>query len=273
MNRRITPREIVAQLAGEGIEFFTLADLEAKLGLPERRAAYGVIRRLARAKLIRRVKRGVYAIAPPADWGGGEATAINWYVAAANAVRDEPYYLGYYTAMELNQMLHNPLRSVFVAVTTHHRELKFGPARIRFVKLTADKLFGQEDRRLDGHVVKVAALERTFLDCVDRPDLCGGIEEVFRGFVRRCGDLDPDRLLRFVYRLDKPVVTKRLGFLLEAAGYGNPEVFWELERAAGKLKRFTPLDKTRPQDDGERNRRWELILNVDVPQLLRAAKT
>ncbi len=273
MHQQVAPRQIVARLAGEGVEFFTLADLEAMLGLPNRRAANAVVRRLARAGLIRRVKPGVYAIAPPADWGGGEATAINWYVAAANAVRDEPYYLAYYTAMELHQMLQHPLRTVFVAVTTHHRELTFGPARIRFVKLTPDKLFGQEDRPVDGHVVKVAALERAFLDCVDRPDLCGGIEEVFRGFVRRCADLDPDRLLRFVYRLDKPVFTKRLGFMLEAAGYGNPEVLWELERTAGRLKRFVPLDKTRPDEGGERNRRWELILNVDVPQLLKAART
>ncbi len=273
MDRRANPQQIIARLAGEGLEFFTLADLEGRLRLPDRKAAYAVVRRLARAGLIRRIKRGAYAIAPPADWGGGEATSINWYVAAANAVANEPYYLGFYTAMELHQMLQHPLRTVFVAVTTHHRELAFGPARIRFVKLTPGKLFGQEDRRLDGHVVEVATLERTLLDCVDRPDLCGGIEEVFRGYVRRCADLDPDRLLRFVARLDKPLLTKRLGFMLEAAGYGNPEVLWELERVAGRLKRFEVLDKTRPNAPGERSRRWELILNVDVPRLLRAGRT
>src|SRR5207245_6196963 len=152
------------------------------------------------------------------EWAERETT-INWYAAAAQAVRDEPYYLAYYTAMELHWMLQHPVRTVFVAVTTHHREITFGPAHIRYVKLVPEKLFGEENRRVDGQVAKVAQLERAFLDCVDRPELCGGIEEVFRGFTRRQADLDPDRLLRFVYRLDKPVLTKRLGFLLEAAGY------------------------------------------------------
>jgi predicted transcriptional regulator of viral defense system len=218
------------------------------------------------------VKRGVYAIAPAGEWAEPETT-INWYAAAANAVRGEAYYLGYYTAMELHQMTQHPVRTVFVAVTTHHRMLRFGPARIRFVKLIPEKIFGEENRRIEGHVVKVAGLERTFLDCVDRPELCGGLEEVFRGFTRRHADLNPDLLMRFVYRLNQPVLTKRIGFLLEAAGYGNPETLWELERAAGKLKRYTPLDKAQPNRPGERNRRWELILNVDIPQLLQAART
>jgi predicted transcriptional regulator of viral defense system len=266
-------REVVAHLAELGKEFFTLDDLETMLGLEDRPHAYAMVQRLTRARLIRRVKGGVYAIAPPPDWAGDERTAINWYAAAAHAVEGEPYYLAYYTAMELHRMLQHPLRTVFVAVTAHHRPLVFGPARIRFVKLTPKKLFGDERRRLDGYVLNVARLERTFLDCVDRPDLCGGIEEVFRGFVRRQADLDADRLLGFVHRLDKPVLTKRLGFLLEAAGYAEPETLWELERAAGRLKRFKPLDKTRPHDGGERNRRWELIINVDVQRLLRGART
>ena len=209
----------------------------------------------------------------PVDWQEGPVLGINWHWAAANAVRGEPYYLAYYTAMELHGMLQHPLRTVFVAVTRHHRDVMFGAARIRFVKLAADRLFGEEDRRVDGHVVKVAQLERTFIDCVDRPDLCGGIEEVFRGFVRRHEDLDADRLLRFLHRLDKPVVAKRLGYLLELAGHGDPELMWEIERAARRLKRYTPLDKTRPATAGARDRRWELVVNVDPRRLRQTART
>lgn len=272
MKQRTRPQEIIARLASEGLDFVTLADIKEKLGLTDPQA-YGLVHRLTRANLIRPVKRAVYAIAPPTDWAGGEATGVDWRWAAANAIRGEPYYLAYYTAMELHEMLQHPLRTVFVAVLKHHRELRFGPAGIRFVKLAPGKFFGEEQRRVAGHVLNVAGLERTFLDCVDRPDLCGGIEEVFRGFARRHADLDPDRLLRLVYRLNKSAVTKRLGFLLEAGGYANPEVLWELERAGGKLKHFIPLDRTRAHDPGERIRRWELVANVDLKKLLRVPRT
>ncbi|HYV01451.1 MAG TPA: hypothetical protein VEM93_03820, partial [Actinomycetota bacterium] len=70
----------------------------------------------------------------------------------------------------------------------------------------------------------------------------------------------------------KPVVTKRLGLLLELAG-GDPELLIELERAAGRLKRFVPLDKTAPIEGAARNRRWELIVNTDLRRLFVAART
>lgn len=269
---RTDPKDVIAKLAGEGIEFFTPEDLRVRLGLT-RNQADGLAHRLLAANLVRRVRRGLYVITGPLDWQGGQAVGINWYWAAANAVGGEPYYLAYYTAMELHQMLQHPLRTVLVAVVKHHRDFTFGPAGIRFVKLIANKLFGEENRRLDGHVIKVAQLERTFIDCADRLDLCGGIEEVVQGFARRHRDLDPDRLLRFVQRFDKPVVAKRLGYLLELVGHGDRELLWDLERAGGRLRRYFPLDKTRPTVDGTRDRRWELIVNVDAHRLLRGART
>jgi predicted transcriptional regulator of viral defense system len=272
MKRRTDPKDVIARLAGDGQEAFTLADLRARFNLTAPQAQQ-LAYRLARNNLVRRVKRGLYAILEPADWHGGPGLGVDRYWAAAYAVRGEAYYLAYYTAMELHEMLQHPLRTVFVAVTKQHRPLTFGTARVRFVTLAAGKFFGEEDRRTaQGHIVKVAQLERTVLDCADRPDLCGGIEEVFQGLVRRRGDLDPDRLLRFVHRLDKPVVTKRLGLLLELAG-GDPELLLELERAAGRLKRFVPLDKMAPINGAERNRRWELIVNVELHRLFAAART
>lgn len=113
-----------------------------------------------------------------------------------------------------------------------------------------------------------------FIDCVDRPDLCGGIEEVVRGFLRRSRDLDPDRLLRDAHRSDRPVVMKRLGYLLELVGHPDRELIGELERAAGRLGRSVPLDETKPVREGDaRDTRWELVLDVDPQGLLRGART
>ena len=191
----------------------------------------------------------------------------------AGSPRRQPAILAYYTAMELHQMLQHPIRTVFVAVVRHHRGFTFGPARFRFVKVAEAKLFGDEERRADGHVVKVAQLERTFIDCDDRPDLCGGLEEVVRAFARRHGDLDAGRLVRLVRRFDKPVATKRLGYLLELVGHGDRELIWDLEKAAGRLRRYVPLDKPRPTEGAARDRRWELLVNADPRELLRGTRT
>ncbi|MEX2557228.1 MAG: type IV toxin-antitoxin system AbiEi family antitoxin [Actinomycetota bacterium] len=272
MKKRPGYNEMVGRLAARGIEMFTLADLRTNFDLTNTQA-YQLGHQLARRRLVRRVKPGLYVILHPADWQAGPGAGVDRFWAAANAVRGEPHYLAYYTAMDFHGMIQHPLRTVFVAVERPHRNLMLGTVEVRFVKLIPRKLFGHEERRTaGGHVVRVAQLERTFLDCVDRPDLCGGIEEVFRGFAKRKRDLDHDRLLRFVHRLDKPVLTKRLGFLLEMAG-GDPELLLELERTTGRLKRFVPLDKTVPADGDERNSRWELIVNTNLQRLFAAART
>lgn len=272
MKPRANYNRIIARLAARGAEMFTLADLREQFNL-DGPQAHQLGHQLTQRHLALRLKPGLYAILQPADWNAGPYIGIDRYWAATTAVRAEAHYLAYYTAMEFHGMIQHPLRTVFVAVVKAHRDLTLGKVDVRFIRLTPRKLFGHEDMRTaGGHVVKVAQLERTFLDCVDKPELCGGVEEVFRGFVRRREDLDADRLLRFVHRLDKPVLTKRLGFLLEVTG-GDPELLLELERTAGRLKRFTLLDKTAPADGGERNRRWEVIVNTDIRRLFAAART
>jgi predicted transcriptional regulator of viral defense system len=103
-------------------------------------------------------------------------------------------------------------------------------------------------------------------------DLCGGIEEVVRGFARRHDDLDRERLPLFVVEFDAPVVTKRLGFLLEIVGHGDARLMRELERLATRLKHYTLLV---PSGGAviERNKRWELEINADPERLMDAVTT
>ncbi|MDP9340671.1 MAG: hypothetical protein M3Q23_00905 [Actinomycetota bacterium] len=273
MNERaVTAKKAVQRLADAGLRLFTIDDLVDQTGL-DRRAATHLAYRMARAGLTRRLRRGRYALLEPADWEQ-ETFLTNWYLAAAHLVAPGPYYLAYYTAMELHQMLQHPLRTVFVAVPRARALVTLGTTRIRFVTVKRERLFGFEERQVEaGRAVNVADLERTFLDAVDRPDLCGGIEEVFRGFARRHRDLNGDRLLKYVGRFDRPAVTKRLGFLLEAAGVGDPELLWEIERLAGRTRHYYPLVKGQEVEGADRNKRWELLINTDLQKLLRAART
>lgn len=270
--RDVTVRGAVQRLAEAGRDFFTVDDLAKELGLDRPRATHLAFR-MARAGLARRLQRGRYALLEPADWGQ-ETFVTDWYMAAAHMVAPDPYYLAYYTAMELHQMLQHPLRTVFVAVTRRLTDVYVRPVRFRFVALKPERFFGFEPREVArGQNVNLADLDRTFLDCVDKPDLCGGIEDVFRGFTRRHRDVDADRLLKYVRRLDRPVIAKRLGFLLEAAGYGDPEMLWDLERLARPTHHYDPLVKGRPAEGGIKNRRWELLVNTDLDKLLRSART
>lgn len=266
-------QEAIAGLARQGKQFFTIQDLAQVLNV-ERTKAQQTAFRLAEAGLATRLKRGTYALTPADAWGEPGAPPTNWYEAAAALVAPAHYYLAYYTAMRLHRMTQHPLRTLFIAVTRPQRDVTVGPVRFQFVILAKHRFFGYEDHVLEpGRVVKTADLERTFIDCVDRPDLCGGLEEILRGFKRRRGELNPDRLLRYLMRLHEPALTKRVGFLLELAGYGEPRVLWELERIAGRMKRYVPLDTMKKDRQGPRNKRWELVINADIDELLGLGKT
>jgi predicted transcriptional regulator of viral defense system len=272
MNEYLPARVAAGRLAAAGVDFFTPADLETHLGIT-RRKAYDVAQRMARANLARRLKKGVYALLPPMDWTDRTGYAVNRYWTAANLTAGRPYFVAYYTAMDLHQMTQHPIRTVFVAVTRPQPDLTVGPVRFRFVTLTEARFFGAETRKLEGNPVDIADLERTFLDCVDRMKLCGGLEEVVRGFHRRHSDLDREKLLRYALQFDSPVVAKRLGLLLELVGHGDVRLLRELERTTPRLGHYVLLEPGGEGQVAERNRRWELDVNADVEELLQTLRT
>lgn len=265
--------EAFVRLAEEGKQFFTVSELAQLLRVKQQTAQQTAVR-MARAGLARRLKPGTYALAPPDAWRDPVGLPTNWYGAADAIAGDDPYFLAYYTAMEIHRMTQHPLRTVFIAVTRQRKSIRTHGVDFRFVTVTDHRFFGWMGKEVDpGQRVKVADLERTFVDCVDRFDLCGGLEEVFRGFSRRHAELNADRLLRYLTDLDEPALTKRLGFLLEAVGHGDPRLLWEMERIAGRAKRYVLLDRKHAGETVERNKRWELDINVDVERLLRVAET
>lgn len=266
-------QEAFVRLAEEGKQFFTVTELAVLLRVPQRTAQQTAVR-MARAGLARRLKPGTYALAPPDAWRDPAGLPGNWYAAADAIAGDDPHFLAYYTAMEIHRMTQHPLRTVFIAVTRQRQSIHAHGVNFRFVSVADHKFFGWMEKEVDpGQRVKVADLERTFIDCVDRFDLCGGLEEVFRGFARRHAELNADRLLRYLTDLNEPALTKRLGFLLEAVGHGEPRLLWEIERIAGRAKRYVPLDGWREGEPVQRNKRWELDINVDIERLLQAAET
>jgi len=104
-------------------------------------------------------------------------------------------------------------------------------------------------------------------------DLCGGLEEVVRGFDRRHRDLDRQKLLCYTLQFNSRVVAKRLGFLLELVGHGDVRLLRELERTTRRLGHYARLDPRGEHRAMERNRRWEQDVNTDVDKLLHAMRT
>jgi len=112
--------------------------------------------------------------------------------------------------------------------------------------------------------VQVSDLEKTVLDCAARPELCGGLAELAKGLWMRKNDLNEDRLVAYVRRLDHKAAIKRIGFLLETYHLGRPETIASLQALVNS--RYSPLDPTLPAQ-GPYRARWRLRVNLDPEEL------
>lgn len=148
-----------------------------------------------------------------------------------------------------------------VAVTRQRRVIGLGRASIRFVTLKTEKFFGFEETKYRDSPVTVSDVEKTILDCLDRFDLCGGVDEVIRTIGELTPQVNPHRLLSYLQRLQKPVLAQRLGPILQRGDNPPPGLLTALTNLVGPY--VYPLDPRSPHE-GVRSRRWNIIENVPI---------
>ncbi len=113
------------------------------------------------------------------------------------------------------------------------------------------------------HRHSVTDREKTIVDCLDRPDLSGGLDQVGNALVSADGDLDWDRTTMYLRRFGSGAVVKRYGFLVEALGLTHPPEprmldEWLDLRTAGISK----LDPSTPRKPHRIATRWRIAVNL-----------
>ena len=187
------------------------------------------------------------------------------YVIAREALGPLPYYLSHYSAMELHQMTSQPINTVYVTVPRQRTDRAIAGVEYRFVYAGRRSFWGWETVWATGQdQVWVSDLEKTLLDCAVRPELCGGLADLSKGLWLRKDDLDEDRLVAYVRRLDHKAAAKRIGFLMETHGLGRPETIAALQSFINR--RYALLDPTLP-NEGAYRARWRLRINLDPEEL------
>lgn len=130
------------------------------------------------------------------------------------------------------------------------------------VTLSAHRFFGFHPQWFDGEKVQVTDVEKTLVDCLDRPDLCGGIVEAAKGIriAWQEGRLDCEKLLQYALRMGNRAVIKRFGFIVEAVGLASAQEMepWRAQLSSG----YSPLDPQLPTE-GRYDSRWRLLVNLD----------
>jgi len=244
---------LIRALSEEQKTIFTIEDAVKFSGPGAKKTVFG----LARKKWVLPLKRGLYAIVP-LDVGlkGADAFIVHNFIIASQLV--EPYYIGYWSALNHHGLTDQIPRTTFIVTTKARHPVRVLDDEYYFVKLTTRKFFGWETIEMDERKIRISNPEKTIADCLDHPEHCGGIEQVARAIYFSHEETNLDRVAEYANRMDNQAILKRLGYILEVTDLRGKydRLFREFRPTAG----FSKLDTLSP-GVGKHNARWGLLIN------------
>jgi predicted transcriptional regulator of viral defense system len=220
--------------------------------------------------LLMRIKDGVYYIIPYEE--NSENFMPDWHLIVKYLVKDAKHYIGYYSALQIHNLITQPSlkEQIVVAKQIRPSEIKIKDVTFQFIYHNEIHFFGEKKTWIDNfNKVNCSDIEKTIIDCLFKPDYAGGIVEVARAIYSTKEKLDYIKLLDYTIKFNSQAVIKRLGFILELFEI-QTSIIEELQKL--KTASYVVLDTELPKS-GKRNSRWSIQQNIDTETIKSAMFT
>lgn len=251
---------VVLSLEAERVEELSLDGIQERAGV-SRGFARKLAHTLVRKGWLQRVGRGAYLL-NPARHGPDAVPDTDPLRFGARIAR--PYYFGYATAAELLRLLPQASRVYYVVTPVRGGGSIVHAGRFRRVRIPRRMFFGTQLINRRGESLVVSNVERTLVDCLNRPEFSGGLAGVIRMLESARRRIDWGRLERYLDHVGRRALTLRLGFLVEQLPSGpSPPKRWLRRALARAGDPYVPLGA--PAEFGRRgphDPRWHIIRNV-----------
>jgi len=210
---------------------------------------------------IKKVRRGLYLVTSPGS--SSEKSSYDPYLIAAKIKEDS--VLGYHTALEMHGKAHSVFFHYYYLTHSRLAPFKFRDSTFKAITYPNNlckkglEMVGVETSFRSGVEMRVTGFERTLVDVLDRPELSGGWEEVWRS-LESIEFFNLEQVFEYVELLEKDVVAGKVGFFLEQ----HKEALMVDEKYLEKLQKLSPkqpyyLDG-RGQKSGHLLKKWNLIV-------------
>lgn len=258
-----TESSLLSQMAEMGKNIFTLKDI-TEFDIPYRNAKL-IASRLIRKGWLTPLSRGTYLIVP-LEAGVEGRYSEHEFVIASHLI--EPYYIGYWSALQYHGLTEQVPVTVFVVTTRHviDRSRVILDSRYRFVTVAEKKFFGFGRVLVANSAVNVSDKTKTIADCLDHPEYCGGISEAAKALWVARDVVSVDGIVDYGFMMGNSAILKRLGYLAELLGVEMPENV--LDRVRGKIRKGYSLLDPLGKKEGRHSTRWGLIVNVPEESIL-----
>ena len=212
---------------------------------------------------IVRVRRGLYATVPlgldPAS------TPVDPYLVAAKMTEDA--VLAYHTAMEFHGRAYSVHWKLVYVSAIKSLPLNFQAHVFRGAPVPSplvekgEAMFGVTRHNRSGVDIRVTNHERTLVDVLDRPDLTGSWEEVWRS-LESVEFFDLDQVIEYTRLLKNATTAAKVGFFLEQ----HREPLMVKEAYLDSLRELAPRQPHYMTRDRRRGCKWIKGWNLMVPE-------
>ncbi len=248
--------EFVARLTYEKKTILSAADLAGFLPLGYKYRNQ-LVYTLKQKKILTPIKRGFYVFTPLESIPTG--LRVNEFLIPPLFFPRKDYYIGYSTMFNYYGFIEQLFQTIYVLNTSLFRERTICGASFKFLKVSADRMYGIETIRVDDTDVQVSSRERTLVDLIYFNKPVGGIEkavEIMARIVKEKG-CDIAKLVEYASLFPNATVRKRIGVVLEGLETDKTTLIPLVESVKNTaVSSFTGSRK------GTLNKTWRIIVDA-----------
>lgn len=207
-----------------------------------------------------RVGRGCYQL-QPAKTGLDPYPTADKFVIAGQFAADS--FIAFGSAAEYHGLTTQVFQNVLLAVTRRRKQMSLPNLRTRLILIEPQNLIGFQ-KTTKAPDVRVATIERTVIDAINRPELCGGISDVREILLRARSKTNIKRIMEYLPAYRSKSLIQRVGYLLDAFDFGLEASDKERLKSwcRGNKAYLFPRKKNATADAHHYSKEWQLVVNA-----------
>ncbi len=233
------------------IDIFTLTSIESLLGenfdnLNE------ILENLVNKRILSRFERGKFC-----RYNFRDEFVISNYIVPDGVV-------SYWSALNKHGLTDQFPNTVFVQTSNEKRSKSVFEVQYKFIQVLNKKITGIQLQGFGNHQFRMTDIEKTIVDCFDKPQYSGGYAELIKAFGST--KLNSEKMINYCNVIGNMAVTKRMGFLSELLNKQGVKTFisYARQKVNVKFNLFDPLGA----EKGVFDNTWKLRLNISREKLL-----
>lgn len=241
---------------------FTLEDLKRDIPKSIKNIRKDLDRLREKGDIIN-IRRGFYTIIPD-EYRNMGVIPVEFYIDELMKYLNKTYYVGLYSAAMFHGAAHQQPQEFFIiSEKPKPRKISNDSFLINFTEKRNFPLFGIEDKKTDTGYFKMSNVELTFLDLIYFEQSLGGYNRIISILEELSESMNPTKMKEVLKNNFPLSVFQRAGYIAENV-LGNTKLAAVLENKLAKLNFKTVLLKSSEEKNGERNAKWNLIINTDI---------